>query len=294
MTYTIKRCLDDFIVEKLKPQHADIGRAQYAADRLLEFFDPKRDVATLTPKDIRAYRAKRLRDGVSDSTIRRELGVLKSACNFAAEEEKIEAVPVWKLPPEGVPREVWFSEDQVEKILEQPMSDTMRLAIYLALGTGARREAIVTLPVGRVDLAGGFVDFRDPRKPVTRKRRVKTKASAWLLPLLAKACAGKSPSELVIGGNPKTPKHNMRRISDEFSRTLKALDLYEKGVGLHSLRKTFINWAFLNGAKSAEVSAATGDNIATLEKHYVRMTAQHTAGATGAIPDPTKGSNHAE
>ena len=292
--YLLAACLDDYIEQHLKPARADVVRAGYARDSLVDFFGADRDVQTLTRKDGRKYRAKRLKDGVTDSTIRRDMGFGMSAFRFAAEEEKIGAVPVWKLPPEGAAREVWFTEDQVVKILEQPMSEPMRLAIYIALGTGARREAIVTLPVGRVDLKGGFIDFRDPKKPVTRKRRVKTKMSDWLVPLLSKACEGKAPADLVLGGNPKTPKHNARRISDEFGRILKALGLHDKGVGLHCIRRTFVVWSLTNGATMASVSAATGDNVATLEKHYIAYLPEHTSGATSAIPDHTKGINNAE
>lgn len=282
MTYRLKDCLRDYIVEKLKPQRSDCARAQFAADALIEFFGADRDVMTLTRKDGRAYRAHRLRQGVNDSTIRRELGVLKAALNFAAEEEKIAAVPVFKLPPETAARERWFTEDEVIKLMEQPMDERTRLFIYVAVGTGARREAITTLPVKRVDLVNGYIDFRDPRMPeiaAKRKKRVKTAMNEWLKPIIAKAVAGKKPDDLVIGegGDP----------SRVVKKLLRAIGIDEKGISSHAFRRTFSTWALLNGAKPAEVSAATGDRIETLERSYVKLFPQHTAGATGAIRNPT-------
>lgn len=289
MTYTVKRCLGDYIVEHLRPAGADVKRAQYAADRLIEFFGADQDVEALNfRRGARAYRAKRLRMGVNDGTIRRELGLLKAALNFAAEEEKIASVPVFKLPPDTAPRERWFTEDEVVKLMEQPMSDRARLYIYLAVGTGARREAIATVPVKRVDLKGGYIDYRDPERPVTKKKRVKTKISKWLLPLLAKACEGKKPDDYVIGGNGDCPS-----VSREVKKLLRAIGIDEKGISVHAMRRTFSTWAFLNGANAAEVSAATGDRIEMLERSYVKLFPQHTAGAVNAIPNP-RGNDNAE
>lgn len=285
MTYTLKRCLDDLIVERLKPNGSDTARAQFAADRLIEFFGAQTDVGTLSRKGFRDYRAKRLRAGVNDSTIRRELGVIKAALNFAAEEEKITSVPVVKLPPETPARERWFSEEEVERLMSQPMSEPMRLALYLALGTGARRGAIADLTVGRVDLAGGFIDFRNPKRPVSRKRRVKTKIADWLRPKLVEACKGRKADDLVVGLPPY-------EISRRMKAMLEAIGIDEKGISLHAMRRTFVTWALLNGAKPAEVSAATGDRIETLERSYLKLFAQHAAGAVNAV-NP-KGMNNAE
>lgn len=289
MIYTIRRCLTDYLCQHLRPQGSDVVRAQYAADRLIEFFEGDTDVETLNMRrGARDYRAKRLRMGVNDATIRRELGLLKAALNFAAEEERIAAVPVFKLPPDTAPRERWLTEDEVVKLMEQPMSDRARLFIYLAVGTGARREAIVTLPVRRVDLKDGYIDFRDPKRTVSKKKRVKTTINKkWLLPLLVKACEGKGPDDLVIG------EGDCASVSREVKKLLRAIGIDEKGISVHSFRRTFVVWSLTNGASSASVSAATGDRIETLERSYVKYFPSHTAGAVNAIPPP-KGTSNAE
>lgn len=269
-------CLRHFQLEYGIPEGIDVRRVRFASDRLIEFFGADRDVQTLKRRDVKAYRAKRLKDGVTDSTIRRELGVLRRALDHAAEEERIDQVPVVKLPPEGQPRERWFSEDEMVKIMEQIMSDRLRVAISLAIGTGARRGAIQDLTVRRVDLANGFVDYRNPKLKLTRKRRTKVKIVDWLKAILVRACEGKKPDDLVIGEGPN--------ISVEFKKILKSIGIDEKGVSIHCVRRTFVCWAFLNGATPASVSAATADNISTLEKSYFKMFPQHSAGAVDSIP----------
>lgn len=280
MTYTLQSCLRDHIVEHIKPARGDTRRPGIAGDRLMEFFGAERDAATFTRKDGRDYRAKRLRDGVTDSTIRRELGVLMKALRHAAEEERIKAVPVIKLPPESPPRVRWFTEDEVVKLLEQPMSARARLYIYLALGTGARREAITTVPVKRVDLVNAFIDYRDPKKPVTKKKRVKVKIVGWLLPILTTALAGKKPDDLVIGEGGD--------VTQEVKKLLRRIGIDEKGISCHAMRRTFVCWSFLNGAKPAEVSAAIGDSMATLERNYFNVFPEHSRGAVEAIKSPER------
>lgn len=287
MTLTLKRCLSDYIVEILKPARADTKRAGYAGDRLMEFFGADRELATIGRKDGRDYRAKRLRDGVTDSTIRREMGVLMRAWRHAAEEERIDIVPVMKLPPEGQKRERWFSEDEVVALMEQDMSERCRNFLYLAIGTGARKTAILTLPVKRclgLTTSEPIIDFRDPKMPVTKKRRVRIKIADWLLPRLKVMCAGKKPDDLVIGTN------GPDNVYREVKRHLKAVGIDEHGVACHSFRRTFIMWALMNGAKLVEVAAAVGDTVATMEKNYIATTAQQSQGAISVIPNPERNS----
>lgn len=282
MTYRLAACLRDFVVHHLRPKRAELTRPQYAIDRLVEFFGEDRDVETIARKDIRKYRDKRLAAGVVDATIRRELSVLKSALEFACEEERIRAVPVFKLPEDGQPRERWLTEEEAKALMDLDMPDVVRLALYIAFGTGARRGAILGLRAGRVDFRNGYIDFRDPTKPVTRKRRVKTKMSDWLVPIMQKACAGKKPDDLVVETTAAYLSANVKRL-------FKKIGIEEKGIGIHCIRRTFTTWAFLGGATPAAVSAATGDNISTLEKSYLKLFPEHSAGATSTIKPLTTG-----
>lgn len=280
MSLRLDTCLRHFQLEYGIPEGIDVRRVRFASDRLIEFFEGDRDVQSLKRRDIKAYRAKRLKDGVTDSTIRRELGVLRRALDHAAEEERIDVVVAVKLPPDGQPRERWFSEDEMVKIMEQIMSARLRIAISLAIGTGARRGAIQDLTVGRVDFKGGYIDYRNPKLKLTKKRRMKVKIVDWLKPILERACDGKKPDDVVIG-----PGAN---ISVEFKKILKSIGIDEKGVSIHSVRRTFICWAFLNGATPAAVSAASGDTMQTLERSYVKFFPEHSAGAVNSISNPER------
>lgn len=275
----LKPALTSYIVEYARPERCDLKRIGFAGDRLMEFFGAERDIESLTRHDIRGYRAKRLTDGVTDSTIRRELVVLRRVVGHAEEEERISVVPAIKLPPESAPRERWFTEDEAKKIMEQPMSKRLHIFLHIAFGTGARMDAIETLEVGRVDLDGDFIDFRDPRRKISKKRRVKTSIVDWLKPVLAEACAGKAPTDLVMGPGSS--------IGPEFKRVLAKAGISEKGVRCHSIRRSFIMWSLVSGAKLLEVAAAVGDSLTTLERSYISINATQARGATSTITNPT-------
>lgn len=278
MTLTLRKCLSQYVVERLKPERCDTTRPGFAIARLCEFFGDDRDVTTLTRSDFRDYRAKRLKDGVTDSTIRRELSVLSAALKHAAEEERISAIPVIKLPKDGRPRKRWYTEEEVESLMERPMRERTRNYLYIAIGTGARKTAITTLPVKNVDLVNGFIDFSDPNLPETKKRRPKVKISEWMLPVMKKMCAGKRPDDPVIGNDGPA---DVRR---EVKRLLRLVGIDEFGVSCHALRKTFCMWSLINGASMKEVADAVGDRVATLEKSYTDAFPEGTANAVNAIP----------
>jgi integrase len=278
----LKRVLSDYIIEVLKPARADVRRAGVCQENLCAFFGEDRDAETIKRKDGRDYRAKRLRDGVTDSTIRRELGFLMAALRHAAEEERIDAVPAMKLPPEGRPRKRWYTEDEVVKLMEQPMSERARNYIYLALGTGARKTAIVTVKVKKVDLHNGYIDYDDENLPLTRKRRAKVKIADWLLPRVKVMCAGKKADDSVIGSN------GPQEVSKEVKRILKAIGIDERGVNCHAFRKTFAMWALINGASMKAVADSLGDTVQTVEKSYTDAFPQNTAAAVNAINNPER------
>lgn len=281
MKHRLDDCLRLYQVEHAKPNRCDLKRIKYAEAALLRALGADRDVATLKRADARAYREARQAEGASDSTIRREInGVLKAALRHAWKEERIAAVPFLDAPPESAPRERWFTEAEVTRIFEQPMNERTRLFLYVAFGTGARKTAIATVPVKRVDVANGYIDFRDPALKVTKKRRVKVKIADFLLPIIKEAITGKKPDDLLIGEGGDIGPH--------VKRVLRAAGIDERGVAAHAFRKTFVNWSLLNGAEPARVAAAVGDRLATLERNYLNALPQHTAGAVNAAVQPPK------
>ncbi len=75
------------------PETASPERIAFAVDRLVEFWGDSA-VDAIRPETCRRYRASR---GVSDGTVRRELGVLRAAVNHALKEGRLTAAPFRSL-----------------------------------------------------------------------------------------------------------------------------------------------------------------------------------------------------
>lgn len=156
----------------------------------------------------------------TDSTRRRELAALVTVLNHAKRERLIQPgdVPVIELPPEGDPRSEFLDSEQEAEFWQAALWDSqgeLRLTrvtrfVCIALDTGARREAIETLTWDRVSmvwkdgkLVSGLIDFRDPARRKTKKRRAVVPISDRLLPVIEQAFKEKTDAFVCDKGSVK-------------------------------------------------------------------------------------------
>ena len=157
------------------PTVAAPERIGYAIDALLGFWSQS-TVADVTKETCRAYARHRNR---SNGTVRRELTTLRAAINFAHSEGRITRVPaVWlPEPPEG--RDRWLRRGEAAALLNAARLGRADVRLYLplfiviALYTGARKDAILSLRWPQVDLERGTIDFNEPGRTQTKKRRAR-------------------------------------------------------------------------------------------------------------------------
>jgi len=120
-------------------------------------------------KDIDPYIQNR---GASAGTVNRELSVLQAAMRWSFKRGDIDFLPSIPRLPSPPPRSQFLTEDQVKRLLDSaspyPYVETF---IRIALMTGQRREAILSLRWGQVDFQTGLVDFNDPGMPLAHRRK---------------------------------------------------------------------------------------------------------------------------
>lgn len=155
------------------PETSDPQRIAYAMVPLLDYYGDQY-VDAITKQTSRAYAKWR---GKSDSTVRRELGVLKAALNFAYDEGRLTVVPPIELPSKPEGRDRWLTRKEAARLLNASRTGRSDVRLYLplyiliGLYTGARPGAILSLRWHQVDLERGQIDFTIGRK--TNKRRVR-------------------------------------------------------------------------------------------------------------------------
>lgn len=254
-------------------------------------------VAAVGSRELIAHRTARLAV-VSGPTLRRELGALKSVVAWAEDGGLIPrgVVPKIALPPEGAPQTRYVAEVEEERLWGlasdwflnsgKPFRERRSaLFICLALETAARAGAICGLTWDRVSdggAAGGVIDYRDPLKAVTRKRRVPVPVSSRLGPVLMRARLDAATGRRMIGpGGGLVLGHagSVRRGFEGFR------DKHGFGdITIHDLRRTWASLRVQWGVPIGQVAAVLGDTVEVTEKHYAHFSPDYLRSAVNARP----------
>jgi integrase len=249
-------------------------------------------LGSLNASVIQTYTSTRVRiDGVSNSTVRRELGALRAVLSWADKNNLLPAgsrVPHIPLPPEGAPRTVVLSLFDRDKVWVAAIrrwrdlwrfrfqSDRTALFVLIALATGSRARAIETLTWDRVDFANKTIDFRDPSVRVTKKRRVAIPMSNDLFDILKE--------EWVYQRQPVSGP-----VLGHTGSTRKGFETFMAGLGFshvtrHDLRRTWATLAAQAGVPMWEIAGVLGDTVETVTKHYAHHSPGHLRAAVNARP----------
>lgn len=216
----------------------------------------------LQDQDFRDYAAWRQR---SNGTVRKEIGVLRSACNLAG-------VPIkpW-MPPKTAPRHQFLTREESQSLLRAARSEHIRLFVLIALATGARKTSILLLPWDQVDLARCVIDFNEPGREITKKRRAVSPIGRRLAAALRDARQS-AMTEFVIeyDGKPVgNVKHAFRRTAER------------AGVPWctpHHLKHTAISWMAEDGWTVDQIADMTQTDPETVRSIYRKFNPEYLRG----------------
>ena len=128
---------------------AQMGRSIFA----LTGFWQEKVVAEVTPQNCINYAEKR---GRAPGTVRRELGVLQAAINWAHKNGRLTRSVAVQLPEGAQPRDRWLTRQEAARLIRASRTQKARLYmplfILIGLYTGRRKEAILSLRWPQVDL----------------------------------------------------------------------------------------------------------------------------------------------
>lgn len=225
------------------PNTSDPARIGYAIGALLPYWGDNM-VGHITEETCRRYGEAR---GRKPATIRRELGTLKAAVEFARKKGYLTHTPEVWLPtkPEGKDR--WLTRHEVARLLNAARTGRgdvrLYLPLFILLGvyTGARKGAILGLRWPQVDMDAKRIRFAPEGEKRTNKRKARIPIPRRLLTFLRLAYDRRS-SDLGFVVHDKG-----RRINDigdssggSFGRACHRAGL--AGVSPHVLRHTCGSW----------------------------------------------------
>jgi integrase len=267
--------------EEYAPTVAAPDRIAYAIDALLPFWGGLK-LTHVKGETCRRYA--RFRDR-APGTIRRELGTLQAAMNYAHKEGFVTTAPVVTLPDKPQPTPRWLTRKEAAALLwtayRGHKSQHLARFILIGLYTGTRKDAILRMGFspntvgGWFDLERGIMYRRSDAERATNKRRTPTRIPRQLAAHLRRWRAS---------GSTWAVEYQGARVGDvkrAFPKAARGAGL--AGVTPHTLKHTAITWALQNGASIWDAAGFFATSPETIQKVYGHHHADYMESALGAV-----------
>ncbi|WP_394648907.1 tyrosine-type recombinase/integrase [uncultured Sphingomonas sp.] len=265
------------------PTTAAPDRIAYAIDALLPFWEGSM-AGDISDETCRAYAEHR---GRSEGTVRRELGVLRAAINFAHRRGRITNAPHVELPdrPEGKSRCLTDAEVVRLVVASRRLRSTagldyasaarmhLPLFILLAFYTGARKEAILSLRWPQLDMKRWTIDFNEPGRKRTNKGRAVIPVPRGLKVLLRLARERGTELGYVLHQDGK----RIHDVKKSFARACRDAGLED--VTPHTLRHTCGTRLARQGVSLWDIAGWLGQSHARTSELYAHHHPDHQQAA---------------
>lgn len=269
---TIGAILDSYL--DAKKEKASIGSLRAIANQLKPQFENLRPGHVTQPLVI-AYAKRRQLQRRSNSTIVSDLLILRAACNWAVTskipgaEKAIFEMPVRRSKP----RERWLTKDEGKRLEDACVAPHLRLFVIMGLTTGARMEAILTLPWEQVDFVGNRIDFGEGNG---NKRRAVVPINKKLRAALLEAHAQATCKTVIEFGG-----HKVTDIRTGLHAACRRARI--ERIGAHVLRHSAATWMVMDGVPTARIARYLGTTEAMIEKVYGKHDPEYLQDAAAAL-----------
>ena len=276
------------------PNNGSTRNADNSWRNLGPFFGRMRP-AEIDHATVERYAAARTAAGRKSGTVRREIVTLTAMLNWAADpRRKLIAkadVHAFTLPAQGAPRDRWLTTAEISKLLDtarqrreqhlvgtnaepERLSNVERF-LWIGLQTGAREQAIIDLTWDRVDFETGMIDFNQPGRRLTKKRRVAVPMSTALRSVLTEAFEQRR-GPFVLDSRASLSK-GVRAVAAAAGIA---------GVGPHVLRHTAATHMARRGVPLFHIAGVLGNTVGMVERVYAKHCPAALAEAVEKIGAP--------
>lgn len=214
---------------------------------------------------------------LSNGTINRYLDVFRAACHDAWRRGELESFPYVRLLPKPAPRDRFFTEQDVHKLLSACREPHLFRFVMIALHTLQRPSAILQLRTSQVDLANNRIDFLPPGTHQSNKRRPIVPITQTLRPVLEAAVADSQSGYVVeYMGRP------VGKLRTSFRAACQRAGIMPAGPGI--LRHTGATHLAAAGVPIREISGMLGHTTSAItEAVYAKRRPEFLAGAASAL-----------
>lgn len=278
------KTIEDVLYEYLTAHPTE--RGGFAAKKLLDAWQGL-SIAAITPEKITHYKRNRKDkhgNQITDSTLRRELGVLRSAINYCNHQLDWQLPEILKkrLPRESRGRIRWIKREDADRLVECATGQHIKDFILLGLHTGMRKSELLGLTWNRVDLLHGTIHF----KPGDHKS--KTHAT---IPINATA---REVLERRLGTGKYVIhiKRKNKEIIEPLGNIKKSFATACKKAGIvdftpHDLRHTCASWLVQAGIPIAAVCEVLRHSDIHTTMRYAHLAPENARNALAALDQKT-------
>lgn len=215
---------------------------------------------------------------VAAGTLRREFNVLRAALRAAWKNGDLERVPSFETPEDSAPRSRYLTKVEARKLLDACDTLHIRVFISLAMFTGARRGSILALTWDRVDFTANRIDFQEPGRIQTNKRRAIVPIIASLRKELEEAAKFRRCA-YVVEWNGKPVPYGLRH---SFAKLCKRAGLDWQPTP-HHFKHSVASWFAMEGVPIDQAADWLATDSKTLRKVYRKFDPSYLAGVGSAL-----------
>jgi len=235
--------------------------------KALEFFGADTPLESIKAKDVASYRDWLVASGKAPGTVNRYLANLKTLFKMAQEEwEVVDMVPRIKLLKEAEHRLRFFSEQELETVLEhlrEAGKDDLADLYEVLVDTGMRLGEALGLTSANVDLEQGVITLYGDQVKSGKVRAI---------PMTDRV---REILQVRLADGTGDGRHPFRmskfHVSHTMQDTLKKVGLYGDGLCVHSLRHTFASRLVQKGVPLYTVKDLLGHQSIQMTERYSHL-----------------------
>ncbi|MGB3363923.1 MAG: tyrosine-type recombinase/integrase [Thermodesulfobacteriota bacterium] len=257
-----------------KDNHRSYQRDVTISKSLEKFFKGK-FIDSINSWHVEKYKSKRKSDGLSLSSINRELTVLKRIFNLGiewklAQDNPVQGVKFFKIPLQK-PRAL--TEEEF-RLLFNSASDHLKPILFVAISTGMRKGEILNLRWKDINLEEKYIVVRDSKNYESRIIPINNRLEKVFLEIYRNA----PEDEYLFCYHDKKP---IEYIYRSFHTALKKSGI--RKCTFHSLRHSFATRAVMAGVDIVTLNELLGHKTIAMTMRYSHPTPEHKKKAVDLI-----------
>ena len=211
----------------------------------------EREAVTIGDETCQEYIETRRKMGRADGTIWTELNHLRIVMSWAEKRGRIPKAPYIAMPPKPAPKDRWLTRAEVTRLKNNATAPHIRLFILLAIATGGRKEALLSLKWDQVDFERRIIHLDDMEATHKRKGRASVPMNKTIHAALLEAKRAAESAYVIewAGDRVRSVKRSLAKTAEKAHLT---------GVTAHVFRHSAARWQAEAGIPMSEIAQYLG------------------------------------